>query len=125
MKQLTRQAFSMLFILSLSIPILADAGPPAGACGVMGCAVIVYLLILAVALAIGIGIVVFIFKWIKKDARSRGMPNADSICFLALLGLLGLLIYVLTRPQGNVMPCPSCGQPRMQGLARCPQCNQA
>ncbi len=95
------------------------------ACGALGCgvvAIIVYLLIIAVVLGGTVALIIFIIKWIKRDATARGMPNADTIKWFALLGLLGLLIYVLQRPQGNVMPCPNCGQSRMQGLQQCPHC---
>jgi hypothetical protein len=93
----------------------------------LGCGVfaIVYIVILAVVLGGAIALIVFVIKWIKRDATARGMPNADSIKWLGLLGLLGLLIYLLQRPQGNVMPCPGCGQNRMQGLPQCPHCGNA
>jgi hypothetical protein len=101
-----------------------DSGAPCAAlgCGVVG--IIVYLLIILVMLGGTVALIIFIIKWIRRDATARGMPNADTIKWFGLLGLLGLLIYVLQRPQGNVMPCPSCGQSRMQGLPQCPHCGQ-
>src|SRR5512141_2266582 len=80
-----------------------DAGAGA-ACGLMGCGIVMYLLFLAVILGLAIALIVVIFKYIKRDSLARGMPNASSMPWLALLGLLGLLIYLLMRPQGNVMP---------------------
>ena len=105
-------------LMSLTVPALAQND--AAACGVVGVVLVVYLLILLFILAISITVIVIIYKFIKKDAIARG-DNPGKAWF-ALLGLLGLLIYVLTRPQGNVMPCPSCGKSRMQGLPRCPNC---
>ena len=102
---------------------MQNSGPGA-ACGLMSCGILVYILLMLLIVAGSIAIIVFIFRWIGRDATARGMPNASSIKWLALLGLLGLLIYVLTRPQGNVMPCPRCGKPRMQGLPQCPHCGQ-
>ncbi|HEY0429583.1 MAG TPA: hypothetical protein VGC76_17515 [Pyrinomonadaceae bacterium] len=130
MKILKNTGLALLSLLLLSLPIFAqrrnDADDTAAAaCGTVGCGAfaIVYLLIILVMLGGAVAIVIFIFKYIKKDAIARGdNPNKS---WFALLGLLGLLIYVLTRPQGNVMPCPSCGQPRMQGLPRCPHCGNA
>lgn len=122
MKNHFKLAAALLFCIGFSTPIFAD--DPAAACGVAGCGLLIWLIAMLVIIGVAVAIIVFIFKWIKKDARSRGMPNADSVCFLALLGLLGLLIYVLTRPQGNVFACQHCGQMRMQGLPRCPHCGQ-
>lgn len=108
-------------LLSLALPVLAQND--GAACGIIGVMLVVYLLILLVVLAIAVTVIIIIFKYIKKDAMARG-DNPNKAWF-ALLGLLGLLIYVLTRPQGNVMPCPSCGKSRMQGLPRCPHCGNA
>src|SRR5947208_15732566 len=122
MKTIIRLALAFLCLFGSSLSIFAD--DPAAACGAMGCGLFVWLIMMIVVFGISIAIIVFIFKWIKKDATARGMPNADTICWLALLGLLGLLIYVLTRPQGTVMPCPHCGLPRSQNLPQCPHCHK-
>ncbi len=110
-----------------AVALALDDGNAAGAaCGALGCGAmaIVYILIIAVSLAVPIAIIVVVIKFIRKDATARGMPNANSIKWLGLLGIIGLVIYLLQRPQGNVMPCPSCGQGRMQGLPACPNCGQ-
>jgi hypothetical protein len=127
MKNLKNIGAALLSLLLLSLPILAqrrnaddEAAAAVAACGAFA---VVYILILLFVLAISIVIIIVIFKYIKKDAIARG--DNPSKAWFALLGLLGLLIYVLTRPQGNVMPCPSCGQGRMQGLPRCPNCGNA
>jgi hypothetical protein len=112
---------SLIGLLFFALPVFAQND--AAACGIVGVMLVVYLVVLLVMLAIGITIAVLIFKFIKKDAIARG--DNPSKAWFALLGLLGLLIYVLTRPQGNVLPCPSCGQSRMQGLPRCPHCGNA
>lgn len=96
----------------------------AAACGAMGCGLVVWLVMMVVFLGIGITVIVIIFKWIKKDSVARGLPPGNNMPWLALLGLIGLVIYLLTRPQGNVMPCPRCNEPRMQGLPMCPHCGQ-
>lgn len=111
----------LAMLLSLALPVLA--ADETAACGAIGLILVVYLVILLFILAIIVVVTVIIFKFIKKDAIARG--DNPSKAWFALLGLLGLLIYVLTRPQGNVMPCPSCGKSRMQGLPRCPSCGNA
>lgn len=111
----------LVMLSSFALPVLA--ADDAAACGLIAGVLVFYLVILLVVLAVSITIIVIIFKYIKKDALARG--DNPSKAWFALLGLLGLLIYILTRPQGNVMPCPSCGQSRMQGLPRCPHCGNA
>lgn len=103
-------------------------GDPAGAaCGLLGCGVfgIIYLLIIAACIAIPITIDIFIIKWIRKDATARAMPNADTIKWLGLLNWLGLVIYLLQRPQTIVLACSRCGNPLMPGQTSCPRCGNA
>lgn len=111
-----------VLLLQKSYDQSGDAG---AACGAMGVFFVIWLLLFLVIMAVSIGIVIFIFRYIKRDSITRGLPPDNSMKWLGLLGLLGLLIYVLKRPQGNVMPCPRCGKNRMQGLPRCPHCGQA
>jgi|SRR5436190_2539393 len=124
MTKIGRFLLPCLMILGYAVAAFAGADDDAAACGVMGCGLVVWLVMMVVMLGIGVTVIVLIFKFIKRDAISRGMPNANSIPWLALLGLVGLVIYLLTRPQGDVLPCPHCNQGRMQGLQFCPHCGQ-
>jgi len=124
MTKIRRFLLPCFMILVSTVAAMASPDDDAAACGVMGCGIVVWLIMMVVMLAISITVIVLIFKFIKKDATARGMPNANSIPWLALLGLIGLVIYLLTRPQGTVVPCPHCNQGRMQGLPVCPHCFQ-
>ena len=128
MKRIENLVLWLLTVTSAAPLALAQSSDGGGeACGALGCGVfaIFYILILLAVVGGSVALIVFVIKFIKRDATARGMPNADSIKWLGLLGLLGLLIYLLQRPQGNVLPCPSCGQNRMQGLPTCPHCGNA
>lgn len=116
--KMKRVIFLLISLFGLNLPVFAQND--GAACGAVGCMLVFYILFLLVMVGIGVTVIVLIFKFIKRDAIARG--DDPSKAWLALLGLLGLLIYVLMRPQGNVFPCPSCGQNRMQGLPRCPHC---
>jgi len=39
--------------------------------------------------------------------------------------IVGLVIYLLSRPKGDLVVCPHCGNKRMQASAKCPHCGNA
>lgn len=129
MKRAKSFLFALLTLTSSSTLVFGQSnGDPAGAaCGILGCGAfgLFYLLILAVCLAVPITIDVLIIKWIRKDALAKGMPNADTIKWLGLLNWLGLVIYLLQRPQTMVLACSKCGNPLMPGQTTCPRCGNA
>jgi hypothetical protein len=67
-----------------------------------------------------------ILVWVARDAKGRGMDSAVLWMVLVMFtGPLGLIIYLFSRPQGNLMPCPHCGNKRLQASAKCPHCGNA
>ena len=108
---------SSLFAVALVLQMNDSGLGGAGACAGVGCfGSIVFFLIV-------IGINIAILVWVQRDAKARGMDNPTLWLIVVLFtGLIGLIIYLLVRPKGNVAPCPSCGQKRMQGLPKCPSC---
>lgn len=92
-----------------------SSGEAAGAIAGLGCSCIIGLVFLAVWVALAV--------WVYKDAKSRGMDNAVLLTIVTVItGILGLIIYLLMRPKGNLVPCPSCQKKRMEGSAKCPHC---
>jgi hypothetical protein len=70
-------------------------------------------------LAIGIALLV----WVARDAKARGMDSAVLWMLLVFCtNLIGLIIYLLSRPQGILVPCPNCGNKRLQASVKCPHC---
>jgi len=118
-----RSISALCMLLFLWSPVLAqrsgdDAGACAG-CGICGGSVVVMVLIPIVILALNIALLV----WVARDAKARGMDSA--VLWMALVlftGFIGLIIYVLSRPQGNTVRCQSCGNNRLQASAKCPHC---
>ncbi len=37
-------------------------------------------------------------------------------------GFIGLVIFLFSRPQGNLIQCPQCQNKRLQVSAKCPHC---
>jgi hypothetical protein len=61
--------------------------------------------------------------WVARDAKSRGMDSAVVWMILVMFtSVLGLVIYIFSRPQGNLVRCPSCNNTRLQASATCPHC---
>ncbi len=69
---------------------------------------------------------VALLVWVARDAKARGMDNAVLwMLVVFFLNLLGLLIYVLSRPKGDLVECPNCHNKRLQASLRCPHCGAA
>jgi len=97
----------------------ASAAAGAASCGICGSFFIFFLLALV---AINVAILV----WVARDAKDRGMDNAVLwMLVVFFFGLLGLIVYLLVRPQGNLMVCPNCSNKRLQAAVRCPHCGAA
>jgi ammonia channel protein AmtB len=90
----------------------------AGACGCLGFFGFLGFIVIGF-IALNIAILV----WVAKDAKNRGMDNAVVWMLLVMLtGIIGLIIYLLVRPQGNLIVCPNCKNKRLQVSAKCPHC---
>jgi hypothetical protein len=61
--------------------------------------------------------------WVYVDARGRGLRRAWLFAFLtALSGLVGLVVYLIARPEAPAtLRCPGCGR-EVDGQAYCPHC---
>jgi len=95
-----------------------DDASPFVACGCLG----FFGLIMVGMIALNIALLI----WVARDAKSRGMDNAVVWMILVMLtGIIGLIIYLFTRPQGNLVPCPQCGNKRLQVSAKCPHCGNS
>ena len=75
-----------------------------------------------------IPVVIFVLNialliWVARDAKSRGMDSAVLWMILVMFtSLIGLIIYIFARPQGNLVQCSSCNNRRLQASAKCPHC---
>jgi hypothetical protein len=108
---------------AVSLPAFAifnsdDAAGGLAACGCMGFFGFIIIGIIALNIAL--------LVWVAKDAKNRGMDSPVLWMILVLCtGIIGLIIYILTRPQGNLITCPHCQNKRMQVSAKCPHCGNA
>ncbi|HVO09207.1 MAG TPA: zinc ribbon domain-containing protein [Vicinamibacteria bacterium] len=63
--------------------------------------------------------------WVYVDARGRGVRRAWLFAFLAAMsGPLGLIVYLIARPEGLLsLRCPGCDR-EVDGGAFCPHCGR-
>ncbi len=63
--------------------------------------------------------------WVYNDAKSRGVRDFYvflwmTLTFFALI--IGLPLYLLSRPKGRITGCPNCGGRLLESLDECPHC---
>jgi len=109
---------TLVFMLVLASSALADAA--GAACGTALCGSLLFIPILILALNIAL------LVWVARDAKARGMDSAVIWMVLVMFtSVIGLVIYIFSRPQGNLIQCPHCHNQRLQASARCPHCGNA
>ncbi|MFZ1322974.1 MAG: PLDc N-terminal domain-containing protein [Ignavibacteria bacterium] len=112
----------ILFVLSFISSIVQAQPQNMDTEGCAACGVFTGVMILIPVLWFAISIALLV--WTARDAKSRGMDGAVLWMILVLfLGPIGLLIYIFSRPQGNLIQCPQCNNKRLQASAKCPHCN--
>ena len=99
----------------------AAAAAATGMFGIGAACCVAYFLCIALA----IGAWIFTGIWVMKDAKARNSENAQLVTILGwLVWPVGLIMHLVTRPKGNLVPCPHCQKKRLEGSAVCPHCNQ-
>jgi uncharacterized membrane protein YhaH (DUF805 family) len=103
-------------------PALAQSSSDA-ASGVAGCAMCsTFLAVPIVIIVLNIALLV----WVARDAKARGMDSAVLWMILVMFtSVIGLVIYIFSRPQGNLIRCSNCGNNRLQASVKCPHCGGA
>lgn len=92
------------------------------ACGTCGAGLGVIVFLFFAILALNIALLI----WVARDAKARGMDSAVVWMLLVMVtGPLGFLIYIFSRPKGLLVPCPNCGNKRLEASATCPHCGNS
>jgi len=96
---------------------LGQATGEAAAGGIVCCVIWI------VVFLVGVGVQVFMMVFTYKDAKARGDTNA--VLWLVLIFFLhwiGLVVYLISRPKGDLAPCANCKNKLMTTLVKCPHC---
>jgi len=115
-----------LGVLLFPVMALAQRGHPdgdaaVGGCAGCGCGLIALLFAVAIA-----ALHVVILVWVARDAKARGMDSPVLWLLVVIFtGVIGLIVYIFARPQGNLVVCSHCNNKRLQASAKCPHCANA
>jgi hypothetical protein len=63
-----------------------------------------------------------ILVWVIQDANNRGTGAGAWLLIVLIFGFLGLLAYLVARPQGKLVDCPNCGRKKPIRDQVCPHC---
>jgi hypothetical protein len=69
---------------------------------------------------------IYLVFWISKDAKNRGKNSllwGIITLFSSSIVILTVLIYLVIRPKGQLVPCRYCGKKRLETLIDCPHCH--
>jgi predicted nucleic acid-binding Zn ribbon protein len=69
---------------------------------------------------------ILIAIWVYKDAEKRGKNGVLWLIIVILLGLIGLIIYLVVRGEKSAPSrhCPNCGRAIPEDARSCPYCNK-
>jgi len=115
-----------LFIMSIQITNAIGMGtqPGSGQPGgeVCGTACGSFIFIIIAIFVLNIALLV----WVARDAKNRGMGTSVGWVFLIMLtGIIGFIIYLFSRPSGDLVYCEICKNKRLRVATVCPHCGNA
>lgn len=65
--------------------------------------------------------------WVIKDCRNRSMGNLVGVIWMLMIfpfNLIALIIYLGSRPSGNLIACRRCQNLKLAHVLKCPHCQQ-
>ncbi len=83
---------------------------------------VIFILILVLVLFI---VWIYVLVWVVRDANKRGKNGTFWGLLTLFLGIIGLIIYLLARPGGNLVPCNYCRKEKLETLTQCPHCKNS
>jgi hypothetical protein len=102
--------------ICLGCVLVACAGIGGVQYGVLG-VVFAGIVLAVILLAVWVAILV----WVAQDSRDRGLEGGSWVLVVGLLHLIGLIVYLSARPQGDLVSCDGCGNKRLP-KRKCSHC---
>ena len=111
---------AVVFVVVIFAMMGHSGGSPVGAIG--GSLFLISMLAAVVAYIVAL---VLILAWVAKDARNRGVDGgAVWVIVMLFLHVIGLLVYLASRPHGILVLCPTCGNKKLAHALTCPHCGR-
>ena len=109
----------MCILAMLAISTIASAQDPGAVLGLGLAACAIFALVWFV-------IWILIAIWVYKDAEKRGSSGALWLILVILLGIIGIIIWLVVRPPIGGAPVQQVQQPQQPAPGRaCPNCGRA
>jgi len=81
--------------------------------------------VIIVLLVLYLVLVILLMAWVAKDCRNRGIDGGAVWVFVIFLtGVVGLLVYLASRPHGMLTTCAHCQNRRLNYAKTCPHCGR-
>jgi uncharacterized membrane protein len=74
---------------------------------------VIFILILVLVLFI---VWIYVLVWVVRDANKRGKNGTFWGLLTFFLGIIGLIIYLLARPGGNLVSCNYCRKEKLNKI---------
>ncbi len=119
-KQFKRLALASLCLFLLTIPT-TTAFAQSETSDSSGVGVILFWLLCCGGILVINGLMLL---WVWSDANNRGSNGVAWSIIVFIFGILGLLAYLVMRPQGQLLNCPECGKKKPITQPICPHCGK-
>jgi hypothetical protein len=101
----------------LTFALMQSSSSQDAAAGLGCCGSVLFLIVAFVVIN------VVLLVWVARDAKARGMDGAAIWMLLVFFtGVLGLVVYLFSRPTGHLVSCNSCPNKRLAAARTCPHC---
>jgi hypothetical protein len=92
----------------------------------MGLIWLLWMLLMVLAFVGWFVVWIVMMVFVMRDAKNRGMDSPVVWLVVILLAhFVGLIIYFLVRPGGNLVECEQCKNKKLESLRACPHCGAA
>jgi hypothetical protein len=117
MKRPSTALLLLALTLFCSAPVWGQSAADEDAAACAACGGLAFILVIVFVINVAI------LVWVARDAKARGMSSpAGWLILIFFTGVLGLIIFILSRPKGALVPCPHCGNKRLGAMVKCPHC---
>ena len=121
-KNLSFIVFCLIFLFQIGNARQTTPGEDLVPCGAATAFCGSFIFIIIAIFVLNIALLV----WVAKDAKNRGMGNSVGWIFLILFtGVIGLIIYLFSRPEGELIICEVCRNKKFKVARVCPHCGRS